>query len=101
VLIIPSSWGFQLDGDLHHQHHAASRGYDGGAKPCKWYISARRQPDGSTVRVNQIPNQHTCITSSQNVSTMTSQAWVAQKITPILAKTPNTTAKKLKIDMEK
>jgi hypothetical protein len=25
VLIIPSSWGSQLDGDLHHQHHAASR----------------------------------------------------------------------------
>ena len=32
---------------------------------------------------------------------MTSQAWVAQKITPILAKTPNTTAKRLKVDMEK
>jgi hypothetical protein len=25
VLIIPSSWGSQLDGGLHHQHHAASR----------------------------------------------------------------------------
>jgi hypothetical protein len=25
VLIIPSSWVSQLDGDLHHQHHAASR----------------------------------------------------------------------------
>jgi hypothetical protein len=25
VLIIPSSWGSQLNGDLHHQHHAASR----------------------------------------------------------------------------
>jgi hypothetical protein len=24
VLIIPSSWGSQLDGDLHHQHRAAS-----------------------------------------------------------------------------
>jgi hypothetical protein len=24
VLIISSSWGFQLDGDLHHQHRAAS-----------------------------------------------------------------------------
>jgi hypothetical protein len=22
VLIIPSSWGFQLDGDLHHHHHS-------------------------------------------------------------------------------
>ena len=32
---------------------------------------------------------------------MTSQARVAPKITPILAKTPNTTAKKLKVDMEK
>jgi hypothetical protein len=32
---------------------------------------------------------------------MTSQSWVAQKITLILAKTPNTNAKKLKIDMEK
>jgi hypothetical protein len=32
---------------------------------------------------------------------MTSQAWVAQKITPILAKKPNTTAKQLKVDMEK
>ena len=32
---------------------------------------------------------------------MTSQAWDAEKITPILAKTPNTTAKKLKADLEK
>ena len=32
---------------------------------------------------------------------MTSQAWVAQKTTPILAKKPNTTAKQLKVDMEK
>jgi hypothetical protein len=32
---------------------------------------------------------------------MTSQLWVAEKIRPILAKTPNTTAKKLMIDLEK
>jgi hypothetical protein len=32
---------------------------------------------------------------------MTSQFWVAEKITPILAKTPNTTTMKLKIDLEK
>jgi hypothetical protein len=76
-------------------------GYDRGAKPCKWYISARSQPNGSTIRVNQIPFKHTCITSSQRVSTMTSQFWVAKKITSVLAKTPNTTAKKLKIDLEK
>ena len=31
---------------------------------------------------------------------MTSQAWVATKIKPILTKTPNTTAKQLKKDME-
>jgi hypothetical protein len=48
------------------------RGYNGGTKPCKWYISARCQPDGSTIRVNQISFEHTCITSSQRVSTMTS-----------------------------
>ena len=51
--------------------YAKCRGFDGGAKPCKWYISARRQPDGSTVRINQIPHEHTCITSSHNPSTMT------------------------------
>ena len=81
--------------------YAKCKGYDGGAMPCKWYISARRQPDGRTIRVNQIPKAHTCITSSQMVSKMTSQLWVAEKITPILAKTPNTTAKKLKVDLEK
>ena len=82
--------------------YAKCRGFDGsGVRPCKWYISARLQPDGSTVRVNQIPHQHTCMTSSQMKSTMTSQLWVAEKITPILAKTPNTTAKRLKIDLEK
>jgi hypothetical protein len=32
---------------------------------------------------------------------MTSQFWVAEKIIPILAKTPNCTAKKLKVDFEK
>ena len=32
---------------------------------------------------------------------MTSQLWVIEKITPILAKTPNTTAKRLKVDLEK
>jgi hypothetical protein len=44
--------------------YARCKGYDGGAKPCKWYISARRQPDESTIRVNQIPVEHTYITSS-------------------------------------
>jgi hypothetical protein len=29
VLIIPSFWGSQLDGDLHHQHRAASRIFSG------------------------------------------------------------------------
>ena len=66
--------------------YARCRGFDGSVRPCKWYISARIQPDGSTIRVNQIPNPHTCITSSQRVSTMTSQLWIAEKITPILAK---------------
>ena len=32
---------------------------------------------------------------------MTSQLWVAEKIKPILATTPNSTAKRLKIDLEK
>jgi hypothetical protein len=32
---------------------------------------------------------------------MTSQFWVAKKITPILAKTPNSTSKKLLVDLEK
>jgi hypothetical protein len=81
--------------------YAVCKGFDGGARPCKWYISARRQPDERTIRVNQIPNPHTCMTSSQKVSTMTSQFWVAEKITPILAKTPNSTAKKLLVDLEK
>ena len=80
--------------------YAMYRGFDENAKPCKWYISARCQPDGSTIRVNQIPHQHTCITSTQRVSTMTSHIWVAENITPILAKKPNTTAKKLKVDLE-
>ena len=31
---------------------------------------------------------------------MTSQLWVAEKITPILAKTTNTTTKKFKVDLE-
>ena len=76
-------------------------GFDGSVKPCKWYISARIQHDGSTNMVNQIPNPHTCITSSHRVSTMASQLWIAEKITPILAKKPNTTTKKLKVDLEK
>ena len=81
--------------------YARCRGLDGSVRPCKWYISARIQPDGSTIRVNQIPNPHTCITSSQRLSTMTSQLWIAEKITPILAKKPNTTANKLEVDLEK
>jgi hypothetical protein len=81
--------------------YARCIGYDGGSRPCKWYISARCQPDGSTIRVNQIPFEHTCITSSHRVSIMTSQFWVAEKITPVLAKTPNTTANKLKTDLKK
>ena len=31
--------------------------------PASGYISARHQPDGSTIRVNQIPHLHTCITN--------------------------------------
>jgi hypothetical protein len=80
--------------------YAMCRSFDENAKPCMWYISARRQPGGSTIRVNQIPHQHTCITSSQRVSTMTSHIWVIEKITPILAKEPNTTAQKLLVDLE-
>ena len=44
--------------------YARCQGFDGGAKPCKWYISARRQPDGHTIRVNQIRHEYTCISSS-------------------------------------
>ena len=36
--------------------YARCQGYDGGANPCKWYISARRQPYSHTIRVNQIPH---------------------------------------------
>ena len=64
-----------------NKFYARCRGFDDSVRPCKWYISARLQPDGSTVRVNQIPNQHNCITSSQKISTMISQLWVAEKIT--------------------
>ena len=38
-----------------NKFYARCRGFDGSVKPCKWYISGRLQPDGSTVRVNQIP----------------------------------------------
>jgi hypothetical protein len=76
--------------------YARCKGFDGGARPCKWYISARCQPDGRTIRVNQIPCAHTCMASSQRVSTMTSQFGVAEKIIPILSKTPNYTTKKTK-----
>ncbi|KAE8777592.1 rRNA N-glycosidase [Hordeum vulgare] len=31
--------------------YARCKGYDGGGNACKWYISARLQPDGSTVRI--------------------------------------------------
>ncbi|KAE8769812.1 hypothetical protein D1007_58535 [Hordeum vulgare] len=81
--------------------YARCKGYDGGGNACKWYISARLQPDGCTVRVNQIPHQHTCMTTSHRVSKMTSQLWIKEKITPILAKTPNSTSKRLKVDLEK
>src|SRR3954462_2159799 len=37
--------------------YAKCIGYDGGAKPCKWYISARRQPDGRTVGVRSMENK--------------------------------------------
>ena len=81
--------------------YAQCRGFDGtGKRRCKWYISARLQPDGHTVRVNQIPQRHTCLTSSETVSTMTSQIWVAEKIKPMLAKTPNITAKRLQVDLQ-
>ncbi|KAE8781928.1 hypothetical protein D1007_44666 [Hordeum vulgare] len=54
-----------------NKFYARCRGFDGSVRPCKWYISARIQPDGSNIRVNQILNPHTYITSSQRVSTMT------------------------------
>jgi hypothetical protein len=63
--------------------------------------TAKRQLDGHLIMVNEIPYQHTCITSSQRVSTITSQLWVAEKIASILSKTPNTNAKKLNVDLEK
>jgi hypothetical protein len=44
--------------------YARCNDFDGGARPCNWYISARRQPDGRKIRMNQIPCAHTCMTSS-------------------------------------
>jgi hypothetical protein len=95
------TYAVKAEFDAKSKFYARCKGFDGSANPCKWYISARRQPDGTTIRVNQIPHEHTCITCSQRVSSMTSQLWVTETITPILAKTPNTTAKKLKVDLEK
>jgi hypothetical protein len=57
--------------------YARCKGFDDGSMPCNWYISAICQPDGRTIRVNQILRAHT--SSSQKVSTMTSQLWVEEK----------------------
>jgi hypothetical protein len=84
-----------------NKFYAKCKAFDGGAMSCKWYICAIRQPDGITIRVNQIPKAHTCITSSQKVSTMTFQLWVAETITSIVAKIPKTTPKKLKVHLKK
>ncbi|KAE8777079.1 hypothetical protein D1007_50185 [Hordeum vulgare] len=35
------------------KNYARCRGFDGSVKPCKWYISARRQPDGNVVQNEQ------------------------------------------------
>jgi hypothetical protein len=39
VLIIPSSWGFQLDGDIHHQHRSASDAIVGEDEVAKEYAT--------------------------------------------------------------
>ncbi|KAE8817235.1 hypothetical protein D1007_05125 [Hordeum vulgare] len=36
--------------------YARCQGYDGGANPCQWYISAIRQHDGSTIRCEPVFN---------------------------------------------
>ncbi|PNT60985.1 hypothetical protein BRADI_5g08813v3 [Brachypodium distachyon] len=38
---------------------AKCRGKDGNMLPCRWYMSARRQPDGRLIRVNRMPHKHT------------------------------------------
>jgi hypothetical protein len=50
VLIIPSSWGSQLDGALHHQHRAASI-----SKKTEAFAGGRRGDCGGGARVNCTP----------------------------------------------
>ncbi|KAE8786335.1 hypothetical protein D1007_39842 [Hordeum vulgare] len=52
---------------------ARCKGYDGGGNACKCYIFARLQRDGSIVRVNQIPHQHTC---ARTIKTIANEATV-------------------------
>ncbi|KAE8804736.1 hypothetical protein D1007_19299 [Hordeum vulgare] len=71
--------------------YARCKGYDGGGNACKWYISARLHPDGSTIRVNQIPHQHTwqseTVTAEHDltVSVTTESVWHALGQSEIVA----------------
>ncbi|CAA0838635.1 Unknown protein [Striga hermonthica] len=66
--------------ELHIAKTDPSR-YIGGCKAmgCPWHIVGRRQPDGCTVMVTVLVDEHKCASSDKRKTTTPTTAWVASK----------------------
>ncbi|CAA0806649.1 Unknown protein [Striga hermonthica] len=67
--------------ELHIAKTDPSR-YIGGCKAmgCPWHIVGRRQPDGCTVMVTVLVDEHKCASSDKRKTTTPTTAWVASKV---------------------
>jgi len=69
------------------------------ANGCPWLIRAKTQHD-SIVRVQINSGTHTCASTSRVLSSMASQAWVAERAIPLLKKKADMGAKVVQLELE-
>ncbi|CAD6267490.1 unnamed protein product [Miscanthus lutarioriparius] len=65
------------------------------AEGCPWRIVARKLRDGPTVVISMMPQEHNCISTSNPVTSMASQSWVAEMAADWLRESPELGAKEL------
>lgn len=64
-------------------------------EPCKWSLTATWKRDENCVMVVKHQKEHICSSTSGKVTRMTSQSWVADKVTTMLKKDPTIGAVKI------
>lgn len=65
------------------------------ATGCPWRIVARKLPGLPAVVISMMPEEHNCVSTSNLVTSMASQKWVAERVVGWLRENPDLGAKEL------